>query len=100
MPAPEAETAGPGRLGGLEPVAHAQMARRARLAVRLAKELAEQPVRAGARRHALRLAADEPAGAALRRDRRAEQRVDLLRPGAGRGRRLVLRVLGGDRHLG
>ena len=42
----------------------------------------------------------EPARAALGRDRGAEQRVHLLRPDARHGRRLVLGVAGGDRHLG
>src|SRR6185436_7298941 len=50
--------------------------------------------------HALGLDADETAGAAGRGHRRAEHRVDLLRRHTGDGRRLVLRVARGDRHLG
>jgi hypothetical protein len=47
----------------------------------------DELLRARARGHALRLHADEPARAALGRDRRAEQRVDLLRrmPDTGAG---------------
>src|SRR3954447_5193705 len=65
----------------------------------LARVAGDDLLRARARRHALRRDADEPARAALARDRRAVQRIDLLRLDPGHRRRLVLRVPGGDRDL-
>jgi hypothetical protein len=66
----------------------------------LARVAGDDLLRARARGHALGGDADEPARAGLARDRRAVQGVDLLRLDARHGGRLVLRVAGGDRHLG
>ena len=60
----------------------------------------DELLRARARGHALRGDADDAAGAALGRDRAAEERVDLLRRDARHGRGLLLGVARGDRHLG
>src|SRR4051812_8538899 len=66
----------------------------------LARVPGDDLLRARARRHALRRDADEPARAALARDRRPVERVDLLRLDARHRRRLVLGVARGDRDLG
>src|SRR5207253_8550157 len=55
---------------------------------------------ARARGHSLGGDADEPTRAALGRDRRAVERVDLLRRDTRDRRGLLLRVAGRDRHLG
>ncbi|CAA9498491.1 MAG: hypothetical protein AVDCRST_MAG30-1774 [uncultured Solirubrobacteraceae bacterium] len=66
----------------------------------LARGARDEALRARAGGHALGGDADEPPGAGLARDRRAEEGVDLLGPDAGDGRRAVLGVARRDRHLG
>src|SRR3954454_21545498 len=65
----------------------------------LARASDNQLLGAWARRHPLGGDAHEPARAALRGDRRAEQREDLLGADPGHRCRLVLWIAGGDRHL-
>ena len=65
----------------------------------LARAPGDEPLRARARGHPLRGDADQAARAALGGDRRAEQRVDLLRRDPRHRRRLVLGIARGDRHL-
>ena len=66
----------------------------------LARRVGDQLLGARAGGHALRLDADEPPHAALRRDGGADQRVQLLRREPGHGRLLVLGVARPDRDLG
>ena len=66
----------------------------------LARALLDQRLRARAGGHAGGGDADQPPRAVRAGDGRAVQRVDLLRLDARHRRRLVLRVAGGDRHLG
>ena len=66
----------------------------------LARAAGDQLLRARARGHALRGDADQPAGADLGGERRAVQRVQLLRLDPGDGGRLVLGEAGLDGHLG
>ena len=66
----------------------------------LARAVGDEPLGARAGGHALRLDAGQGAGPALRGDGGAEQRVELLRGGAGGGGGDRLGIAGGDRHLG
>ena len=66
----------------------------------LARRALDQLLRARAGGHAGRGDADQPPCAGRPGHRGAVQRVDLLRRDARDRRRLVLRVAGGDRHLG
>ena len=66
----------------------------------LAGAVGHQLLRARAGRHALGLDPDQATRPSLGRDRRPEQRVDLLRRRFGDGGRLVLGVARRDPHLG
>ena len=66
----------------------------------LARAAHDELLRARAGGQALRGDADEPARAGGGGDGHAVQRVDLLRQDARDGRRLVLGIARGDRHLG